>query len=95
MARKRRDLAILVAFLLAFAGHCRSGGECNSNGIPGIDDDLCITKDAVSEEESTTFPTKAVRHIRGRLGNHLAGYMMALTLSMRYARTLNNNAINI
>ena len=29
------------------------------------------------------FPTKAVRYIRGRLGNHLSGYMFALTIKLR------------
>ena len=29
------------------------------------------------------FPSKAVRYIRGRLGNHLSGYMFALTIKLR------------
>ena len=45
--------------------------------------DPCVGESSVEAASQKAFPSKAVRYIRGRLGNHLSGYMFALTIKLR------------
>ena len=47
--------------------------------------DPCDGESSVEDASHShkAFPSKAVRYIRGRLGNHLSGYMFALTIKLR------------
>ena len=43
----------------------------------------CDGESSLEDVSQKDFPSKAVRYIRGRLGNHLSGYMFALTIKLR------------
>ena len=68
--------SLFILLLITFVG-------CEENGCEKFDDELCISRGSeVGVKVAKSVPSKAVRHVRGRLGNHLAGYMMALTFSL-------------
>ena len=81
-------LPLMAIILLAKLSQCCDADDdsdivdspfCEKN-----QDDQCNFKSNAEEEEGhKAFPSKAVRYIRGRLGNHLSGYMFALTIKLR------------
>ena len=79
-------LPLMAFILLAKFSHC-----CDTDNAEIGDRSLFCEKDqrdtcnvmSKKEEGHTAFPSKAVRYIRGRLGNHLSGYMFALTIKLR------------
>ena len=77
-------LKILFPCIVLIASSVNSNG-CDKE-FGSENNDLCVVKKSSGlnkEQQQHSWPSKAVRQVRGRLGNHLAGYMMALTFSMR------------
>ena len=80
--------SLLLVFILLLAKLnecCDIGNEIGD--APFCEKDLSDSCDGESSGEDMSqkaFPSKAVRYIRGRLGNHLSGYMFALTIKLRY-----------
>ena len=72
-----------ITLLAKFSLCCDTGNYIGDS--PFCDKDQCDPCNVKSnqEEGQKALPSKAVRYIRGRLGNHLSGYMFALTIKLR------------
>jgi hypothetical protein len=74
--------------LLLFLGSAAAALVAVVSSSSGCEEGRTLSSDPVDffqrSASENVFPSKVVRYIRGRLGNHMAGYMFALTLSLRY-----------
>ena len=80
-------LPLMAIILLANFGQCcdTHDSDIDAGDSPFCEKDQtdqCNVKPNTNEGKKD-FPSKAVRYIRGRLGNHLSGYMFALTIKLR------------
>ena len=80
-------LPLMAIILLAKLSQCCDTDDDSDIGdgpfCEKSQDEQCNFKSNTEEEGHKAFPSKAVRYIRGRLGNHLSGYMFALTIKLR------------